>query len=196
MKRFLVAAVCAGAALFAAGTAEATITFQIDQAASSVSVSHAGIGWADVDGSLVGGLGNNPFSLDEGGSQTFDFFELGGTGLFGAGVYNVTATLAFLTPPGTGPVTGDGGGLYVTVFGALNLGTLTWTTMPKQVALADGSIVEVDFGSGFDARLGPVPVTATVRLVEEVTAVPEPATLLLMVGALVGLSAIRRGSAA
>ncbi len=74
---------------------------------------------------LDSNLGSQAFSLSQGQSDTFNFFNIAVDGL-GAGKVKVSADLAFSLPQSE-VVVGKGKGEFVTFFGFLSAGELTWT---------------------------------------------------------------------
>jgi hypothetical protein len=170
-----------------AGNAEATILFEIDAANSWVSVTSTPVSGKGLNAFLAGGVNERSFSLDEGQSATFNFLRLSGKGVEGTGTYYISAQLAFARPLETPAAVGHGGGVYAHYQGVVDAGTLTWTDMPTLITLKDGSVISVDFEDGWRLRDERAIVRATVRLVEEATAVAEPGTVAMIGAGLAGM---------
>jgi hypothetical protein len=213
MKKFLVFVCAMMLVLGTIGMARAAM-MDFDVAGSpdsSVTLSNVGIwyGWASISADLVSGLGSTFFSLNDGESETFDFFsiEVGSPG--GAGSADIEATLAF--DSFDSEITSSGSGGSATFFGRVFGNSLTWDTMPQTYVLGNGNSFDVDFedilqvGSEnstiiqatVTAHVAPVPEPATILLMSgtdtaNVAPVPEPATILLMSGGLLGLVVNRK----
>lgn len=183
------------------GMAEATpIYFVVDEDKSSVIVEETS---SYNKGSLTASLAKefSPFTLNDlepsMTSQTFDFFNFTATGdgwLYG-GSANISATLVFSEPAGL-EAQADGGAEWVTFFGQISFGVLTWdnTTLPDSIKLADENTVSIDFESGVAITCGaPVTVHATVtNLGGAPLSVPEPTNMLLIGSGIIGISGIAR----
>jgi len=193
IKKLITAAVVAfGMALPAAA---ATLTFDIDTAGSGVSLTETGsfclTSSCGVDGSLAAGFGSS-FTLAEGESITFDFLTFDGVGT-GAAMYNIDATLAFSSP--TAAVSSGGAGGALSIGGSILAGLLLWDSSPQTVTLSDGTSFTVAFEGGIGILLGnSVSTSATVTLnsIGDVSAVPLPASALLLIGGLGALGVARR----
>lgn len=156
------------------------------------------LGSATINGALAGGLDGVSGSLAEGETATINFFNLtvSSTGIFAAGQYNISANLAFTLPEVT--AMGSGGGDFGSVLGVINFGTLYWDplTLPDEFVLSDGTVFSIDFEDGVELGCGD---TATVHAFitnkgggDGSTPVSEPANMLLMGTALVGLAGASR----
>ncbi|MEM6480738.1 MAG: VPLPA-CTERM sorting domain-containing protein [Pseudomonadota bacterium] len=184
-------------AVFAATGAHAT-TFTVDAANSSVSLTETGSGFicsltnCGVDVSLASGLSGTSFDLDNPGDvETFDFLTFGGRGV-GLNTYDIEATLAFSSPILS--ITSGGSGGVLVFGGSIAAGLLEWDDVPATVFLSDGSEITVDFEGGFDVFLGHSVTTTASLTLESVSpsAVPLPASGLLLLGGFGGLALLRR----
>lgn len=193
------AAVCAAMLFAPSAHAVTSQNFVIDTANSSVSLSAAGSGIAcnftrcGISASLANGFGGS-FALATGQSNTFNFLQFNGQGSGGV-AYDVSATLAFLTPAGA-TTTGNGNGAAALFRGRIIGGVLNWTNLPASVILANGSQVGINFQGGLSVLNGRnVTTTATVS---GINIVPVPmAGLLLLTGVgLLGAVGRRKARAA
>lgn len=193
------------AAVLSLGASSAhAVTFTVDAANSSVSLTETFSGLlcdatnCGVTAELSAGLGGTTFDLNNpGDSNSFDFLKFTGTGS-GLVSYDVTATLAF-SPPELSVTSGGSGGAFL-IFGSIIGAALTWNNVPAVAVLADGTELNIDFEDGIGLFLGnSVTTSASVRLDEVAPSpVPLPASalmLLLGLGGLAGASRFKKKAA-
>ncbi len=193
------AALLALAASAGAANAVPVLPFEIDVAASSVTLSNAGNGVictltsCGIEATLASGFGGT-FALGTGDTESFDFITWTGTGTGGTN-FDVTASLVFTAPADAG-ATGTGTGSALLLQGNIIGGILQWANLPVQMLLAQGSTITIDFQDGVALFLGnSVTTSATVHgdnIVAGVSEVPIPPALALFGGGLIGTGLLAR----
>jgi hypothetical protein len=197
MMRILPSIAIAAAMLWP-GAARAGLLFEVDAAASSVSITETVSGprctftSCGIDVALAPGLDDVTFELETGESFAFSFLIFIGSGR-GASLFDITATLAFSQPTGANTTgSGHGGGILV-LSGYILAGALTWIDLPREIILANGSTIIVNFQGGKDILLGHA-VTTTAS-VSGTNIVPEPAMQALLGTGLLVLGLVVRRQA-
>ncbi|OIQ74618.1 hypothetical protein GALL_437270 [mine drainage metagenome] len=177
----------------------ATIDFTPDPATSSVTVTQTATGFlcgttCGVKASLA--LPSTTYTIGNGTSATINFVALLNPSFYATSTFTLAATLGFA---GVDPftVSANASGTETTLFGAFTAGSLTWSTAPQVITLADGSTVRVAFNPVAAFSGNTVTATATLTGVNIVTPpppapVPLPASGLLYVAGLCGFAAMKR----
>lgn len=169
------------------------VTFTIDAANSSVTLTPTSSGGNAIAASLASGLDGTTFDLiNPGDSAPIDFLTFSSSCFICADSYDISATLAF-DPPSVS-ATGSGTGGAVVFFGSIIGGNLSWTSgVPTQVDIGGGGLATIDFQGGTGILLGHSTTTsAKVTLDVAPALVPLPASALLLLAGLGGLAAVRR----
>ena len=181
-------------AMAVAAPADAGLLFTVDVGSSSVSITQTVSGpvctltSCGIVADLAAGLAGTTFELETGESWAFPFLTFTGSG-FGASVYQIAATLAFSTPAGA-DTTGNATGAAALFRGSIVAGALSWSDLPREIVLANGSTIAVDFQGGVTLLDGPSVTTGA--SVAGTNIVPEPGMLALLGSGLLGLGTVLR----
>ncbi len=197
-----VAACLAFSLLSAAVAHAATLDFTLNAAGSSVSATKQGAGTlctltaCKFTAALA--LPTTTYTLGTGQSATFTALTFATSFLAtGSTNYNIAATLAFGGSEAFS-VSSTGSGRISTFLGSFSGGTLTWAAQPTTVTLADGSTVQVSFGTPTAFTGTSVTANVTLKALNIVTPppppspVPLPASSLLLLGALGAITVTSR----
>ena len=173
-------------------------TFDLDIAASSISVTQ-GSGCVFLScATLTGGFasGATGFNWTPTGPadsiHVNDFFKWTVSG-FGVESFNVAVTLAFSSPDAASG-NGAGSGWFATLFGLVSGGVLTWSSVDP-VTFAQGSTLDIDYDDVHTAGLGGSAysgATFTGSPIIPVAPVPLPASVPLLGAGLLALGWLGR----
>lgn len=191
IKNIVVAAAFATTLGAASSVSAAVIDFAVNPAISTAEVD-CQVWTCDLSANVV--VDTEIFSLGVDESYTFDFFTLdAGSGFFGSsgGDFDVEASLAFSAPLAAS-VFGSGEGDYLTLFGLVSGGSLSWNNLPATYEWGGGNSVTVAFSDGFTVVPGGSATVQATVTVNSIAPVPLPASALLLLGGFGAFGAFRR----
>jgi PEP-CTERM motif len=156
------------------------------------------IGNKHLNGRLASTLDRQIFTLSDNQTLPVDFYTLTASGLW-IEPYDITANLISIAPSiglASGPVSGIVGTSIIPLIGHVSGGILSCnsTTLSDLFTNLDGNTVKVDLGGGLAIGLGNTTMVQAVIMNKGGGAapVPEPGTILLLGGGLVGIFTLSR----
>ncbi len=178
--------------LGAAGIAGATpicfdLAGSISASSENITGQQALIGNAHLNGSLASTLDRQIFTLSDNQTLPVDFYTLTASDLV-----SIAPSIGLASGPGSGII----GTTIIPLIGHDSGGILSWnsTTLSDFFTNLDGNTVKVNLGGGLAIGLGNTTMVHAVIMNKDGGAapVPEPGTILLLGGGLVGIFTLSR----